>query len=213
MNGVTFGQDHSYDDLSLILNSKEIEAPEPKTDTLEIPGADGEEDFTEYFGAIRYKNRKLTFEFTTIVPRSQFLELFSSIQNKLHGKKMKIILDDDNNFYYMGRLTCDKWKANKRLGTLNIEANCEPYKYKLYETVINVDVGENPLEIACSNLRRNVVPTFTVDAPMQITFDGLTYSVSAGTFQIPDIEFVEGVNIVTVSGQGNIIIRYQEAGL
>lgn len=141
MNGVLFGDIHSYDDLSLILKSKEIQSPKPKTDTLDIPGADGEEDLTEYFGSVKYKNRKLTFNFSTIVPMKDFLELFSTVQNAVHGKKMRIILDDDPEFYYVGRLTCDKWKANKRIGTIKIEGNCEPYKYKLYKTVINEVIG------------------------------------------------------------------------
>ena len=213
MKGILFGDIHSYDDLSLILNSKEIESPSPKTDTLDIPGADGEEDFTEYFGAVKYKNRKLTLNFSTIVPMNEFLDLFSKIQNTINGKKTKIILDDDPNFYYVGRLTCDKWKANKRIGTITIEGNCEPYKYKLNETIIAVTIGTDPVEIACSNLRRNVVPTITVDAAMSINFNGTSYAVSAGTFQIPEIEFVEGVNILTVTGAGNIEIKYQEAGL
>ena len=207
------GDIHSYDDLSLILKSKEIQSPKPKTDTLDIPGADGEEDLTEYFGSVKYKNRKLTFNFSTIVPMKDFLELFSTVQNAVHGKKMRIILDDDPEFYYVGRLTCDKWKANKRIGTIKIEGNCEPYKYKLYKTVINEVIGEVPVEIVCKNLKRNVVPTFTVNAAMQITFKGANYAVSPGTFQIPEVEFVAGVNLLTVSGAGNIKIEYQEASL
>lgn len=213
MNGVLFGDIHSYDNLSLILNSKEIAAPSPKTDTLDVPGADGEVDFTEYFGAVKYKNRKLSFDFSTIVPRSEFMELFSTIQNALHGKKMHIILDDDSSFYYVGRLTCDKWKANKRIGTIKIEADCEPYKYKLNETIVSETIGSNPVQINCSNLRRNVVPTFVLDAEMQITFKDSTYTLSAGTFQVPEIEFVEGINTLNVSGAGNIQIKYQEASL
>lgn len=213
MNGIQFGELHSYDDLSLILNSKTIEAPSPKTDTLEVDGMDGVLDFTEYFGSIKYKNRKLTFEFSTIVPRSQFLSLFTTIQNSLHGKRMKIILDDDPNYYYMGRLSCNSWKANKRIGTITIDADCDPYKYKLNETVISQTIGSSAVIIECENLKRNVVPTFVLSAEMQITFEGTTYTLSSGTFQVPEIEFVEGTNTLTVSGAGNIQIKYQEATL
>ena len=213
MNGIQFGELHSYDDLSLILNSKTIEAPSTKTDTLEVDGMDGVLDFTEFFGSIKYKNRKLTFEFSTIVSRSEFLSLFTTIQNSLHGKRMKIILDDDPNYYYMGRLSCNSWKANKRIGTITIEADCDPYKYKLNETVISRTIGSSAVTIGCENLKRNVVPTFVLSAEMQITFNETTYTLSAGTFQVPEIEFVEGTNTLTVSGAGNIQIKYQEASL
>ncbi len=63
---------------------------------------------SESFGEIKYNNRQVSFEFSTIVDQSEFLNLFSEIQNALHGKKMKIILDDDAEFYYFGRVTVNE---------------------------------------------------------------------------------------------------------
>lgn len=42
MKGVTFGTYHSYDDFSLILNSKDIAAPKTKTVKIDVEGAEGE---------------------------------------------------------------------------------------------------------------------------------------------------------------------------
>lgn len=39
MDGVTFGTKHSYRDFGLILSSKDISLPKPKTKTVEVPGA------------------------------------------------------------------------------------------------------------------------------------------------------------------------------
>ena len=50
MNTVTFGEYNSYADLNLILSSKTIGSPSVKTSTIDLPGSDGELDFTEYFG-------------------------------------------------------------------------------------------------------------------------------------------------------------------
>ena len=41
MRGVTFGSYHSYDCFHLLLKSKEIGAPEPKTIEVDIGGIDG----------------------------------------------------------------------------------------------------------------------------------------------------------------------------
>ena len=212
MRGVKFGNFHSYDDFSLILNSKEIEAPSAKTETVEIPGADGVLDLSEYFGEVRYNNRKLSFEFSTIVPQSQFLNLFSEIQNEIHGKKLKIILDDDPDFYYYGRVTLDKWKADKNIGKISIDCDCEPYKYKLYETQI-VNTVEYSATLVYKNLRKSVVPTISLSADAQITFENTIYSMSAGTYTSSEILFKAGNNLLIVTGNTTITVKYQEGGL
>ena len=48
MKGVRFGDYHSYNDFSLILTSKTIGTPTPKTETIDIPGGDGVLDLTEF---------------------------------------------------------------------------------------------------------------------------------------------------------------------
>ena len=66
MKGIKFGDYHSYDDFSLILTSKTIGTPTPKTEIIDIPGGDGVLDLTEFFGEVKYNNRQLSFEFSTI---------------------------------------------------------------------------------------------------------------------------------------------------
>ena len=212
MKGVTFGKYHSWDDFSLILNSKKIESPAPKTSTVEIPGADGVLDISEYFGEVKYKNRKLSFDFSTIVPQSDFLNLFSEIQNTLHGQKVRVILDDDPDFYYVARISVSEWKANKNIGKITIDCDCEPYKYKLYKTVINRAVSGSTT-LALQNLRKRVNPTFTTDAEIQISFENSTYTIGAGTFIVPEIALVAGNNTLTLTGTANVVIEYQEGGL
>lgn len=212
MIGVMFDNFHSFDDFSLILNSKEIEAPSPKTETVDIPGGDGVIDLTEAFGEVKFQNRKITLNFSTIVPKSQFFDLFSEIQNKIHGQKMKIILDDDPNFWYYGRITVDKWKADKNIGKITVECDCEPYKYKLYKT-IRSDVITDSATLAFANLRKSVIPTITLTASAEIVFDGTTYELSAGTYTSPDIVFVAGNNLMTITGNTTITVEYQEGEL
>ena len=212
MVGVTFDNYHSYDDFSLILNSKEIEAPSPKTETVDIPGGDGVIDLTEAFGEVKFKNRKITLNFSTIVPQSQFLELFSKIQNKIHGRKMKIILDSDPEFWYYGRITVDKWKADKNIGKITIECDCEPYKYKLYET-IRTEIITGSITLAFANLRKTVSPKITLSNSAEILFNGVTYDLSVGTYCSPDIVFTMGNNLMTKTGNTAITVEYQEGEL
>lgn len=215
MNGITFGTLHSYDDLHLILLSKTISSPTIKTNIIDIPGSDGQIDLTDYFGEVYYTNRLITFEFATKVNPKIFLNLFSEVQNRLHGKMMKIILDEDLDYYYYGRINVNEWKSNKRIGLITIEVDADPYKYKTYETKISEKIT-NKEDIILLNGRKRVIPKIIVDSDMTINFNGESYVLNVGTYEpsdIPDFILNHGSNILEVIGNGNITITYQEGDL
>jgi phage-related protein len=213
MKGIIFGNLHSYYEWGLILKEKEIKPPVPKINQIEIEGGDGVIDLSEFFGDVKYNNRSLSFTFAkmNIIPDG-FLALYSVVQNAIHGKKMKVILDDDPNNYYFGRVTLNEWKSNKNLGEIVVEVDAEPYKYKVEETVVSQEVT-GTATIILTNSRRRVSPIITIDAEMGIAFDTYSGTFSAGTFKIPELVLSEGENIVTVTGTGNITFRYHEGGL
>ena len=66
MRTVKFGDLDSYADLGLIREGATIGSPSIKTETVEVPGADGVLDLTEYFGEVLYNNRDLSFDFHAI---------------------------------------------------------------------------------------------------------------------------------------------------
>lgn len=213
MKGVTFDDFHSFEEFRLILSSKTIEAPSAKTAKVSIDGADGEIDLTEYFGETKYNNRKLEFNFSSIVPTSEFLEQFSEINNAIHGKNMKIILDDDSDFYYIGRCSLSAWKSNGRVIELTISCDCEPYKYKLYPTK-KTDTISGTETITYSNLRKSVVPKITTNGAIDFVFEDKNFSVGeAGTYIFPDVVFRSGANKITFTGNAIITVEYQEGGL
>lgn len=213
MKGVLFDNYHSYYDFSLILNSKEIAAPDYKKMQVKIDGTDGILDYTDYFGSVKFENRQLKFVFSTVVPQEEFLNLFSQIQNALQGRKMKIILDDDPDFFYVGRVNVDKWKADKRIGQITVECECEPYKHRINKTVFSIHV-DGQKTMVCSNLRRPVVPMITTSAAIQIKFNGGTYSLDKqGVYEVPEIEFKEGNNLLNIQGIAEVKIEYQEGCL
>lgn len=212
MKGITFGDLHSYRDLKLILGQKEIAAPTVKTNKLEIEGADGSLDFTDFFGGPKFGEVEHKFSFSTIEPRSDFLIQYAKVKNALHGQKLRIILDDDPGFYYVGRCYVSNFTNEKGIGTISVECECEPYKYKIAKTVVTQAVSGTSV-ISLTNARKRAVPTITTTATMTITFGGGTWTPSAGTFIIPELELVEGVNTVTVTGTGNITFTWQEGEL
>lgn len=212
MNGVTFGRYHSYNDFNLILTGKEIGSAVVKTNYVDVDGAHGQIDYTEYFGEPKYSSRSLSFKFNTIVNQSEFLTLYSKIQDALHGKRMKIVLDDDSGYYYMGRIEVSAFTNDKNIGQISIDCTCEPWKYRKDKTVVTKDVSSSAT-ITLVNSRKKVVPSITTTASMTIVYDGISTTVNAGTFTIPTLELAEGNNSVMVTGTGNITFTYQEGGL
>lgn len=215
MKGITFGSYHSYDDLQLVLNSKEIGCPEVKVNEIDIEGADGSLDLTEFFGEPKYENVKHKFQFSTIVPQSQFLSAFSKVKNALHGKKMRIILDDDPLFYYMGRLHVSQFTNDKRIGMVSVEADCEPYKLKLDKTVVSRAV-DGTEAIVLTNSRKRAVPEVTIEteSSLNIVYQGSNiWDLGSGSYTLPELELTEGENTVTVTGTGTIAFTWQEGSL
>lgn len=213
MKGVRFGGLHSYYEWGLILTEKELKSPNVKTYTVELEGSNGVIDFTEFFGAVKYDNRKLTFKFikTNIVPDG-FLSLYSLVQDTLHGRKMQVILDDDPAYFYYGRISINEWKSNKGIGEIVIEVDAEPYKQSTTETVVSHAVSGSA-SILLDNDKMPVVPTITTTAEFLIDFGSYNEIHSAGTFQIPELELGEGANNIYVEGTGTITFRYRKGRL
>lgn len=212
MKGVRFGEFHSWDDFSLILSQKMIGTPSPKTETIDVPGGDGVLDLTEVFGEVRYNNRNLSFDFSTKVPQSEFMDLFSRVQNALHGQKMRIVLDDDPSWYYTGRISVSEWKAEKSIGKLTIDCDCEPYKTKLSETVVTAAV-DGPQTVILTNSKKIVMPTIDITGEVDLTFGTNFYSLSAGRYDLPGVRLVNGENTILLDGAGTATFTYLERGL
>lgn len=140
MKGITFGSLHSYRDLHLILESKELGAPNVKVNKVDIPGADSALDMTDFFGEPKYEDVKHKFTFASMEPQDTFLSQFSTIKNAIHGKKVRIILDDDPSFFYLGRCFVSSFTNAKGIGTVSVECECEPYKYNMQETVVSATI-------------------------------------------------------------------------
>ena len=183
-----------------------------KENKLDIPGGDGSIDLTDFFGEPKYEDVQHKFEFTTIEPQSDFLSQYSQVKNAIHGKKVRIILDDDPTFFYFGRCHVSSFTSSKGIGTISVECDCEPYKYKLNKTVVTRTVS-GAADITLTNSRKRAVPSITTTAAMTIAFGGGTWTPSAGTFTIPELELAEGENNVTVIGVGNITFTWQEGAL
>lgn len=153
----------------------------------------------------------------------------ADVANYLHGKKLRIQMDFDPAYYYTGRCKINSFKTSKRLCTITIDAECEPYRLDingngekwLWDTFsfqngfirVNVVTVNGSLQVNLQNQRKIVSPTFTCSTAMTVIFDGITYNLPKGKTQVLGIRLQYGTNCVTFKGNGTVKIEYQGGAL
>lgn len=127
---ITFGNKNTWDDWHIISSSRPVLAtPPPKTNFINIPGGDGELDMSESpAGRPTFGSRKGSLEFIVMNGYQPWIDLYTTILNYLHGKRMKLVMEDDPNNYYMGRFAVNEWKSNADNSTITIDYVIDPYK-------------------------------------------------------------------------------------
>lgn len=228
MIGVTFGDKHSFDDFGIYLTSKTINPPEPQTNTISVPLRDGSIDLTESLtNDVKYNDRKINMTFSVIHPMEQWSDKVSEIENYLHGKRMKVVFDDDQNFYYMGRLKVNEWSSQKSIGKLVIECIADPYKYDVQDDWLwdpfdfendciseseNITVSGST-SVVIVGKRKKTHPTITTSAAMSVSYNGITYNLTEGINKLYEMILDEGENTLTFNGSGSVLIEYTGGSL
>lgn len=216
MRGVYFNEFHTNNDWGLILNSKKLDPPTPKVVKVSVDGRDGDLDLSEALtGEIRYENRGAEFTFLVTEGSQADREyMINNIINAIHGRTCKIVLPDDLEHYLLGRCSVSGVTNDKAYGSLSVSADCEPYRYSVNETKRTIDLTNIATEVALVNSgRKTVIPTLVVDNTVNITFGATSVELSAGTYQLPALKLVSGVNTIAVSGTGTLALTYREAVL
>ena len=125
---------NTWDDWYLIPSSRPTVAQAPvQTTYVDIPGkADGPIDLTEYLtGAPVYGQRSGSFEFIVDNDHEYWETLRARIASYLHGKTMKMVLEDDPGYYYEGTFSLSDWKSESWNSKITINYALGPYKYRI----------------------------------------------------------------------------------
>lgn len=232
MNGVTFGDKHCERDWGIFLMPRpSISPPSAKTVFVELPGGNGQLDLSDSLtGDIAYDTRTIQCHFLVKPPSSRWSAVYSEVMDYLHGKRMKIVFDEDPNYYYVGRVEVNQWESDRANSTLTIDATCDPFKYECASSLedwkwdpfcfedgvireyadLRVD-GTYTLMISGS--RKPIVPTFLVTpddgSGLQVTFEGKTYSLQDGSSRAPDLVIREGEHELLFTGNGTVSVDYR----
>lgn len=212
--GTFFGEIHSNIDMHLIQQSCEVGTAVPKTSSLDVPGMDGSYDTTEVLDGVKFKNRPIEWTFA-LYPGMNWEQTKSLVSNLIDGKRMRITLDDDPDYFYDGRITVKKYKSSNVLKQITVTADCKPYKYKKDERVISGVIGSAETAFVLPGSYMPVHPQITVDVETTIFFEGVSVALSPGTHTVLSITLHEGDNELKATGAsaGTIEIRYREGSL
>ena len=212
-----FDKFNTWYDWRLILTSKDVTPPEPKTNYVNIDSMSGTLDLSEALsGEITYNDRTVSATFwTDNGNRKEREKLLRDIRVALHGKKVKIIEPDDPDHYFYGRVSVVAESNNLAYAELEIECTCEPWRYAINDSERRVDVNSSVVTdvIIHNNGVKTLCPTITVTGAVEITYEGSKTSLTAGSYKISDIRLSQGVNIIGVSGNGSATFTYKEADL
>lgn len=212
--GTRFGSIHSNADLGLIQQAVEITPPEPRTNIIDVPGANGGKDLTEALGVgVTYKDCSIVWTFA-LYPGSKWAKKRGLVSNALNGLSCHIVFDDDPEWYYDGRLSVSKYEVDGLLKQITVEAVCRPYRRRISmsretaalsttEKELTLEIGDMPL-----------VPDITVDVQTTLVWGDIRLSVSPGTHTFPVLR-MQGTQQISVSGSkpGTIEITWREGSL
>lgn len=135
-HSITFGNKNTWTDWHLVPSSRPVVAPpKSKTQYVDIPGADGSIDVTESLaGRPVYSDREGSFDFIVLndynIPgyRYNWVEVYAEVMLYLHGKHMRMVLEDDPDYYYEGRFEVDSWTSGEKNSSISISYHLSPYK-------------------------------------------------------------------------------------
>lgn len=211
---------HSFRDFGLYPHEHpDIPPAKAKTRYVDIPGADGVVDMTEWpQGYVTFKNRQGTFTF--LCPeRSKWDATLTAVTSALHGQFADIVKDEEPNFRYRGRLSVDQMDYADARGIITITAEMEPYKFERtttvadwlwdpfsFETGIIREYGnltiDGETEVTVWSSPAGGSPMITVSDDMTLEVDGTTYNLTAGDNSLPELQLPRAVEAVTFTFTG-----------
>ena len=198
---VTFGDKNTWDEWNLIpvkAGKIEFATPEVKSEYIEIPGSDNALDLTEALtGYPIYDSRKGSVKFRFFDNGVPARFRFNRLKNYLHGRHMRAVIEDEPDYYYVGRFMVGDFEP-KRGNWGDVEISYILNAYKLETTSTNEDWLWDPFNFETGVIReygeivvdgkttvtvigsgKPTVPRFTV------TVGALTLSIGTNQYPLP----------------------------
>ena len=225
--GITFNGLHSYKDLGLLIEEKEIGNPEKEKALVKVPFSDVEYDFSELYGDQNMSTRTLSYTFNVYDAKHETTDRMirlkiQALNHFMNVNKMVELHDDDYpNWHFLAEVREDPdFSEDNARGELTIEF--EAYKYMIDNEPEGTDIWDRfdfdfdmaqvtelevdgPQELVIlSNSAGAVNPSIRCDSNMTIEHEGTLYTFKAGTTKELEFRLTKEFNELRISGNGKL---------
>ena len=148
--------------------------------------------------------------------RSDYDRLVSAVVNQFAGQLCRVTLTEDPTLYALGTLEADpNYDPISGKGTLVLSCtDGDAFLYYVEETVESIS-GSGTITLRNDFMPVVPVLTTTAEATLRWAVDGESFhkTVSAGIWEIPELELRYGDNTVSVTGDGTTTFTYRQGRL
>ena len=190
--------------------------PQSQSNTIVVPGRNSPIRYTEALGRVAFQPRSFDMTFSMLGRRAYYDNLVTDVVNLFAGRSCRVTLTEDPSLYAVGTLEAAP-VYDPLTGKGQLVLSCvdgDAFLYHSTETVVSVTGGGT---VILSNDYMPVVPviTTTAETALRWAVDGESFSktISAGTWEIPELELRHGNNSVSVAGEGVTTFTYREGRL
>lgn len=193
-----------------------LPTPHSQTETVVVPGRNTPIRFSEALGRVSYQPRAFEITLSMLGSRKRFNQMVSEVVNRFAGHLVSVVYSEEPDFYMVGTLqVAPTYDSMTNKGQLVLScSDGDSYRYHTEETVFRIS-GSGTIKLA--NDFMPVVPIVTTTAETALSWtvgkDTFRKSVSAGTWEFPELELQYGDNTITVSSTGSTSFRYREGRL
>ena len=206
----------SLSSLGWLRESVNFPTPQSQTETLVVPGRNSPIRFTEALGRLAFQSRSFEITLTMLGDRSDFDTMVSEVTNRFAGKLVEVILTESTDVYAVGTLeAAPSYDPLTGKGTIVFSSSdADAYLYHTLETTVTVTTSGT---VNLINDYMPVVPRVKTTAETSLSWkigtDVFRKTLSAGTWEIPELELGYGSNTISITGSGTTTFTYREGRL
>lgn len=190
--------------------------PQSQSEFITVPGRNSPIRYTEALGRVAYKPRSFDLTFTMLGSRAVFDSMVSEVANLYAGQLVQIICSENPELYVIGTVeAAPTYDPLTGKGTLVLSStDADAFRYHVDETVVTI-TGSGTVVLA--NDFMPVVPVVTTTEETALAWsvgsDTFRKSVSAGTWEFPELELPHGDSSISVESSGTNTFTYREGRL
>ena len=221
---------NTFTEWGLIPTSRPVvNPPEVKTNYVELPAADGILDYSELLtGKVLYGQRRGSWEFRVLRGRNWF-SVYNGILNFLHGLRCEVVLEDDPQFMYTGRLSVNAWKSEPGYSTVTLDYDLDPFRQSVTGSNDGDWLWDDPFDrvilygtfsVSGQKYRnlintgvRSVIPTVCCSSAMTVSFNDRMFDLVSGENYNMDLVLAPGDNEMCFTGNGTVTVSYRGESL